>query len=825
MGKVRMLNPGDRFGDYTVVRLLGEGGMGSVFLLENAEGAEVAAKILDPENAGDHESRRRFLREAELAFGVKHPNLVETYDVGEDPETGLCYILMEYVSGGSLADRIEAGPLPINDAVGIVYQIASVLELARQKGVVHRDIKPENILFGADGTPKLADLGIARGGLAGTHTTTVTHTGMMIGTPAYMAPEQMLDAHGVDVRADIYSLGIVLFEMLTGERPNKDDTVVQLMAKAVKGDPLPDVRALRPDVPAALAKLLARMIAPKKEKRMASPLQLAIALEIIERGGVFRVWMENLRSRGKLLLPVGVILVGIAVACFAPLLRTGNQKKPLPQAVPTKVPSPQTVVKVESRTNESEKAKIRSIPPSAEKKSVAPPVVPTPEKVLPLPQKAPDVGHTNAVASQGLPTQLATNSVRSASPEVPKVEPAEKKETKKEADSPRPAKPPETVPVAKTGTEVAYALKNTKLAQVAVLTRQPLSKAIGAIRAALNPQVNFCFLRDAEMATSSYSFVMENVKALNALKSLCNAAGCSFEVHDNVVCIAPKERRFRWKSAATDTVAASVRTTLSELRFSKFNVSSRQRTGDVLELFRKKTDAERPYVGIRWIDGHSAEDRLPDLVPMNLGDVSVWTALELFCNTAECDFDCRAKSVELHPLAGRGAAAQKESSRFSRTEILRMRDPDGEEAMRRSIERMFRGWRMCRTQQTGLFRKSKRLGDVKSLNLGYVAEHLGKIDVLRTCGTGELMEYRFEKPVGNSRCLSFWASGDPDTQIIISDGGKRILKDCGTLGVSGWRYYDIDLWKFKGERPTLTIAVRGRAGEPCVMQWHGIEVR
>ena len=105
--------------------------------------------------------------------------------------------------------------MPVEDAVAVVQAMASVLELAREKGIVHRDIKPGNIMFDAEGTPKLADLGIARGGLAGTETT-VTQTGMMIGTPAYMAPEQMLDAHKVDTRADIYSLGVVFFEMLTG---------------------------------------------------------------------------------------------------------------------------------------------------------------------------------------------------------------------------------------------------------------------------------------------------------------------------------------------------------------------------------------------------------------------------------------------------------------------------------------------------------------------------------------------------------------------------------------------------------------------------------
>ena len=104
-----MLQPGDSFGDYRVLKLLGQGGMGAVFLLENAEGGQIAAKILDPATAKDHEARKRFLCEAQLALGVKHPNLVETYDVGEDPETGLCYILMEYVPNGSLADAPTRG--------------------------------------------------------------------------------------------------------------------------------------------------------------------------------------------------------------------------------------------------------------------------------------------------------------------------------------------------------------------------------------------------------------------------------------------------------------------------------------------------------------------------------------------------------------------------------------------------------------------------------------------------------------------------------------------------------------------------------------------
>ena len=278
-----MLKPGDRFGDYRVVRLLGSGGMGSVFLLETAGGMRVAAKILNPEAAGDHAARKRFVREAELARRVKHPNIIEIYDVGEDPDTGLCYLLMEYVPGGSLEDRLKAGPLSISGAVRIVSQISSVLELARQTGIVHRDIKPGNIMFGADGRAKLADLGIARR-CAGDSEATVTETGMMMGTPAYMAPEQMLDARKVDSRADIYSLGAVFYEMLTGHRPRSGDTIFQLMAKAVAGVPIPDVRQLRPEVSAPLAELVNRMCAMKADERIATPAEVSAELSKIVFG-------------------------------------------------------------------------------------------------------------------------------------------------------------------------------------------------------------------------------------------------------------------------------------------------------------------------------------------------------------------------------------------------------------------------------------------------------------------------------------------------------------------------------------------------------------
>ena len=272
-----MLEIGSKFGDYTVIELLGKGAMGAVYRISDGT-SDYALKIMsaqfdDPQKR--HEWRKRFAREAEVAMKVRHKNLIEVYDVGEDPATRLCYILMEYVGGGTLTDRLKAkGKLDIREAVAITMHIANALSAAHSIGVVHRDIKPDNIMFTTDGVPKLADLGVARYSDSESETT-VTKTEMIIGTPAYMSPEQMLNSHNVDARADIYSLGIVFYEMLTGLRPNQGSTIVELMAKAIKGEELPDVRELRPEVSAALSYVLSKMVAQKAENRPASAAEAA----------------------------------------------------------------------------------------------------------------------------------------------------------------------------------------------------------------------------------------------------------------------------------------------------------------------------------------------------------------------------------------------------------------------------------------------------------------------------------------------------------------------------------------------------------------------
>lgn len=327
--------PGEEFGPYVIVRLLGKGGMGEVYLIEHPKtGDRFALKIMTPpEGKAGHEWRRRFAREAEFAMNIRHPNLIGVYDVGEDPDTHLCYIIMEYVPGGTLSDKLKAnGKFAVKDAVAIAAQVASALDVAHKEGVVHRDIKPDNIMFDANGIPKIADLGIAKFENS-EETTTVTKTGAIIGTPAYMSPEQMMDSHHVDARADIYSLGIVLYEMLTGVRPNADSTIVALLAKAVNGEELPDVRQMRPEVSAAVAYVLSRLVASKPEDRPKTAQEAANLLQSAATGNFKvprefrcnRTLTELARKRrrrfvivaGEMLGIAALLCAGIAIAKFS----------------------------------------------------------------------------------------------------------------------------------------------------------------------------------------------------------------------------------------------------------------------------------------------------------------------------------------------------------------------------------------------------------------------------------------------------------------------------------------------------------------------------
>lgn len=278
-------------GRYEIRSLIGRGGMAEVHLgFDTRLSRIVAIKMLRSDLARDSVFQARFRREAQSAASLNHPNIVAVYDTGEEMVLGpdgrgisVPYIVMEYVEGHTVKDLLSDGtPVPINEAVSIVSGVLSALEYSHSQHLVHRDIKPGNILIGDGGAPKLSDLGIAR--LAGVPSEAGGSVGgAMVGTLAYMAPEQMLDPRTVDVRADIYSLGVVLFEMLAGRRPFGGD-VVRMVADRIGGDAVPDVREFRPDASEAVAGLVRLMCAADPEERVRSPRALLSLVDWTERG-------------------------------------------------------------------------------------------------------------------------------------------------------------------------------------------------------------------------------------------------------------------------------------------------------------------------------------------------------------------------------------------------------------------------------------------------------------------------------------------------------------------------------------------------------------
>ncbi len=241
-------------GRYSIVRRLGGGGMGVVYqALDTLLGRDVAVKVLRSHLSEDDAFRRRFAREGRSAASLSHPNIVQMYDVGETPE-GVPYIVMEYVEGETLEHRIrERGALSEAEAVDIARQVASALVEAHRRGVVHRDIKPLNILVTPDGRAKVADFGIARAATGAT----LVNTGTIVGSAHYVSPEQARGGF-VDEKTDVYSLGVVLYEMLTGRTPFQGETAIAVALKHLQEDVLPpsDVRDVSPETEAIVLKAL-----------------------------------------------------------------------------------------------------------------------------------------------------------------------------------------------------------------------------------------------------------------------------------------------------------------------------------------------------------------------------------------------------------------------------------------------------------------------------------------------------------------------------------------------------------------------------------------
>lgn len=265
---IRKIEPGDVIGRCRVIRELGRGGVGTVYLATHQTlQIEVALKVLSPSLSMDNPAlAERFIREAQLAARIRHPNVIAVMDAAHDEATGLYYIVMEYVGGGSLSWHLRHGPLPEKKALAIVTGIAHALVIAEENRIVHRDIKPDNIMLDMRGTAKLADLGLAKS-VIDSHLT-LTLGGSFMGTPAYMSPEQARDAKIADTRDDIYSLGASFYECLTGEPPFQGETPYNIMSELLT-KPSPKPRALRPDISLSADLICRKMMAKTRDLRYA----------------------------------------------------------------------------------------------------------------------------------------------------------------------------------------------------------------------------------------------------------------------------------------------------------------------------------------------------------------------------------------------------------------------------------------------------------------------------------------------------------------------------------------------------------------------------
>jgi predicted Ser/Thr protein kinase len=274
-----------RIGRYEIEKTLGRGAMGVVYLARDPIiDRLVALKTLRLDLGIDHaeEFRERFVREARAAGRLNHPGIVTVHDVGEDPESGLMYIAMEHVEGRDLKQILSTGhTFRPSEAARIAADVAVALDYAHSLGVVHRDVKPANIILTADGTAKITDFGIAR-----LETSNLTVDGQFIGTPNFMSPEQ-ITGKGVDGRSDIFSLGVVLFTLLTGQRPFGGDTMHEVTLRIVQ-EPSPIPSTVSTEIPAAFNPIVLKCLEKNPEKRFQTGRELAKVLGALARSLVDR---------------------------------------------------------------------------------------------------------------------------------------------------------------------------------------------------------------------------------------------------------------------------------------------------------------------------------------------------------------------------------------------------------------------------------------------------------------------------------------------------------------------------------------------------------
>jgi serine/threonine protein kinase len=278
---------GERLGHYKILARLGAGGMGEVYLAQDLHlERQVALKVLPVESTANPDSLRRFTQEAKAASALNHPNIITIHEIGQ--VDGLHFIATEFVEGQTLRHQLAQGKLSLQEALEIATQTAHALQAAHAAGITHRDIKPENLMLRPDGYVKVLDFGLAK--LIEKHTSQAgldsqasaasiqeTAPGMVLGTVAYMSPEQARGER-VDGRSDLWSLGVMLYEMLAGQRPFNGSSIAESFA-AILGQPPAPLAALRPGIPAELEQLVMKLLAKEREQRYASAAELAAELK------------------------------------------------------------------------------------------------------------------------------------------------------------------------------------------------------------------------------------------------------------------------------------------------------------------------------------------------------------------------------------------------------------------------------------------------------------------------------------------------------------------------------------------------------------------
>ncbi|HEV2761774.1 MAG TPA: serine/threonine-protein kinase, partial [Pyrinomonadaceae bacterium] len=292
--------PGTHFGRYKVRSLIAVGGMGEVYEAEDAQlGRTVALKVLPAEVACDQQRVQRFLQEGKAASALNHPNILTIYEIGRDGDT--CYIVTEFIEGATLRQHVTArAGMTIGGVLDIAIQAAGALARAHEAGIVHRDVKPENIMVRSDGIVKVLDFGLAKlaerpasvaDSEATAHTLVNTEPGTVLGTPLYMSPEQVR-AQELDARTDIFSLGVVLYEMLGGRAPFEGPTAGDVIASIINREPAP-LAQLSPDLPPELERIVMKALAKDREERYQVIKDLIIDLKALRRGLEFEAELDR----------------------------------------------------------------------------------------------------------------------------------------------------------------------------------------------------------------------------------------------------------------------------------------------------------------------------------------------------------------------------------------------------------------------------------------------------------------------------------------------------------------------------------------------------